>query len=72
MLLGGHTGAEVEGHDWEFILTQLGWLHLDRTLGVAAFRIGIAMMCGAIAWGVVLVARRTAAAAFTLPDDEHT
>ena len=22
-LLGGHTGAEVEGHDWEFILTQM-------------------------------------------------
>ena len=28
-LLGGHTGAEVEGHDWEYILTQLGWLHRD-------------------------------------------
>jgi hypothetical protein len=55
VLLGGHTGAEVEGHDWEFILTQLGWLHLDRTLGVAAFRIGIGLMLGAILWGAVYV-----------------
>ena len=33
VLLGGKTGAEVEGHDWEFILTQLGILHLDQALG---------------------------------------
>ena len=24
VLLGGNTGAEVEGHDWEYLLTQLG------------------------------------------------
>src|SRR5262245_13184817 len=24
ILLGGRTGAEVEGHDWEFILAQMG------------------------------------------------
>ena len=24
VLLGGRTGAEVEGHDWEYLLTQLG------------------------------------------------
>ena len=30
VLLGGHTGAEVEGHDWEAILGALGWLHLRR------------------------------------------
>ena len=34
-LIGGRTGGEVEGHDWEYLLTQLGWLHLDATLGRA-------------------------------------
>lgn len=70
VLLGGHTGAEVEGHDWEFILTQLGWLHLDRTLGLAAFRIGIAIMIAAIVWGAVVVMKTSASGTFALPDDE--
>ena len=35
VLLGGHTGAEVEGHDWEYLLTALGWMQHDRTLGLA-------------------------------------
>ena len=38
ILLGGHTGAEVEGHDWEFILTQLGVTHLDHQIGMTALR----------------------------------
>lgn len=70
ILLGGHTGAEVEGHDWEFLLTQLGWLHLDRTLGLAAFRIGLGLMIGAIVWGAVYVARARGSATLMLPDDE--
>jgi hypothetical protein len=53
VLLGGRTGAEVEGHDWEYILTQLGWLHLDRTLGVWTYRTGLLVMMAAIAAGVV-------------------
>ena len=48
VLLGGRTGAEVEGHDWEFILTDLGWLHLDRPLGVWTYRAGIATMIAAV------------------------
>ena len=70
ILLGGHTGAEVEGHDWEFLLTQLGWLHLDRTLGLAAFRIGLGLMIGAILWGAVDVARNRGRATLTLADDQ--
>jgi hypothetical protein len=57
VLLGGHTGAEVEGHDWEFILTQLGCLHLDRALGLAAFRIGLVIMAGAIVWGGLITGK---------------
>ena len=55
VLLGGHTGAEVEGHDWEFLLSQLGWLHKDVALALAAHRIGLAIMVAAIVWGVVLL-----------------
>lgn len=50
VLLGGRTGAEVEGHDWEYLLTQLGWLHLDQTIGLWAHRAGVAIMAAAIAW----------------------
>ena len=49
VLLGGHTGAEVEGHDWEAILTSLGWLGYDRTLGYTAHWLGVLTMAGAIA-----------------------
>ena len=58
VLLGGRTGAEVEGHDWEYILQSLGWLHLDRTLGLAAHRLGVLVMIAGLAWaGLVLVAQ---------------
>ncbi len=57
VLLGGRTGAEVEGHDWEYILGELGWLHMDRTLGVAAHRAGLLIMCIALAWGTIALVR---------------
>jgi hypothetical protein len=58
VLLGGRTGAEVEGHDWEYILGKLGWLHMDRTLGLAAHRLGLLIMVGALVWGATLLVRR--------------
>lgn len=48
VLLGGHTGAEVEGHDWEFILMQLGMLHRDRQLGYACYALGVVAMTTAL------------------------
>ena len=57
VLIGGHTGAEVEGHDWEYLLTQLGWLHRDVALGLLAHRIGLAMMIGEIVWGALYLSR---------------
>jgi hypothetical protein len=57
VLLGGKTGAEVEGHDWEYLLTELGWLRFDRTLGLGAHRLGLLMMAGAIVWGTIHLAR---------------
>ena len=62
VLLGGATGAEVEGHDWEAILQTLGWLHLDRTLGMAAHVVGSGVMVSAIAaagWIAHLSGRET-------------
>jgi hypothetical protein len=59
VLLGGRTGAEVEGHDWEYLLTEFGWLHLDETLGLAAHRIGLIVMAGALVWaGIHLTGAR--------------
>jgi hypothetical protein len=49
VLLGGATGAEVEGHDWEAILTALGWLHRDRQLGMAAHGVGSSVMIASLA-----------------------
>jgi hypothetical protein len=61
VLLGGRTGAEVEGHDWEYLLTALGWLHHDRTLGVAVHRLGLAIMMGALVWAAICLTRTPAA-----------
>ena len=49
VLLGGFTGAQVEGHDWEAILTALGWLRYDRSLGYTAHWIGVLTMCASVA-----------------------
>jgi len=47
-LIGGGTGAEVEGHDWEAILTRLGWLRLDHRLGMGAHVVGSVVMIAAL------------------------
>jgi hypothetical protein len=47
-LIGGGTGAEVEGHDWEAILTRLGWLHLDHRIGMGVHIVGSVVMIAAL------------------------
>jgi len=65
-LLGGATGAEVEGHDWEAILTMLGWLHHDRALAAGAHGLGVVAMLGALGFAAwTLFTPRSAA-----PDDD--
>ena len=61
VLLGGRTGAEVEGHDWEFILTQLGVTHLDRQIGMTAYGLGLLVMIGALALATRTILRDEAA-----------
>jgi hypothetical protein len=58
VLLGGRTGAEVEGHDWEYLLGTLGWLHRDVALGRASFAVGAFVMVAALAWGAAVVWRQ--------------
>lgn len=50
VLLGGRTGAEVEGHDWEYVLTQLGVIHLDHGIGMTAYVLGIIIMVASLAF----------------------
>ncbi len=58
VLLGGHTGAEVEGHDWEYLLQTLGWLHRDIALGRASFALGALLMVAALGWGAAVLVRQ--------------
>ncbi len=55
VLLGGTTGKEVSGHDWEFILGHLGLLHWDRFLAGLAQFTGIILMVTALVWGAWLL-----------------
>ena len=59
VLIGGKTGAEVEGHDWEFILTQLGIVHLDQSIGRWTHAVGILIMIGALAAGTRTLLRKS-------------
>lgn len=55
ILLGGVTGQEVEGHDWEYLLSSLGWLRHDHVLAHLTQWIGISLMAAALFWGGLLL-----------------
>jgi hypothetical protein len=57
VLLGGQTGQEVEGHDWEHVLRLAGALHRDHQLAWIVHAAGAVMMIAALAWGAALIAR---------------
>ena len=59
VLIGGRTGAEVEGHDWEFILNSLGISHYAHPLGYAAHALGILIMIAALAYASMTVLRKS-------------
>jgi hypothetical protein len=60
ILLGGHTGAEVEGHDWEYLLQATGLIERDVTLGRLSFALGALAMLAALAWGGAVLWRQRA------------
>jgi len=55
ILLGGKTGSEVEGHDWEYLLNALGVSHRDHTIAHAVQIFGTLTMVGALAWAALVV-----------------
>jgi hypothetical protein len=65
VLIGGRTGAEVEGHDWEHILTSAGWLHRDHQIAGAVQAAAALLMIGALVWAVTVTVRERSA---TPPD----
>lgn len=58
VLIGGHTGAEVEGHDWEYLLTQTHLMMQDVMIGRWAFRLGLMIMSAALVWAAIATARK--------------
>jgi hypothetical protein len=58
ILLGGVTGKETDGHDWENILRTLGWLKRDHLLAKLAYTAGVVLMILALAWGGYLLYRQ--------------
>lgn len=57
MLLGGVTGKETDGHDWNNLLTMLGWLEYDHRLAHLAYDLGILLMLTSWVWGGLLLFR---------------
>jgi hypothetical protein len=55
VLLGGKTGAEVEGHDWEYLLNVMGVADKDHAIAAAVQAIGVLTMIVALVWGAMLV-----------------
>lgn len=55
MLIGGVTGKETDGHDWNNILTMLNMLEWDHRLAHLTYDIGILLMLGSFLWGGTLV-----------------
>ena len=58
LLLGGFTGKEVDAHDWNNLLTMLGWLQYDHGLARLSYGIGTVFMLLALAWSAILLHRQ--------------
>lgn len=55
VLLGGQTGAEVEGHDWEYLLNAMGVSHHDHAIALVVHTIGTVLMIAALVWAATFV-----------------
>jgi len=54
-LLGGGTGAESDGHDWQNIFGDLNLLKKARGIGLFFGWVGKAMMLAALAWAAWII-----------------
>jgi hypothetical protein len=59
VLLGGKTGAEVEGHDWEYLLNAMGVSHRDHAIASVVQTIGTLTMIVALVWAAIIVLGQT-------------
>ncbi|OQW35202.1 MAG: hypothetical protein A4E19_16650 [Nitrospira sp. SG-bin1] len=57
MLIGGVTGKETDGHDWNNILTMLDLLEWDHRLAHFIYSVGILLMLGSFLWGGTILLR---------------
>ena len=57
ILLGGVTGKETEGHDWNNLLTMLGWLEYDHRLAHLVYNAGALLMVASLVWAAVILLR---------------
>jgi hypothetical protein len=57
MLIGGVTGKETDGHDWNNILTMLGLLEWDHRLAHLTYNVGVLLMLASFLWGGALLRR---------------
>ncbi len=55
-LLGGGTGREIEGHDWEYLLGHWGALHRDTEIAGRVALAGRVTMVVALVWGLATLA----------------
>jgi hypothetical protein len=55
MLLGGKTGAESDGHDWQNILGDLGLIRRAHLIAGFAHKLGLVVMLVAWIWGGALL-----------------
>ncbi len=69
MLLGGHTG-EDGGHDWIFLLGQMGLLKHSQGIGWLVHKLGALVMLVSIGWGAWLLWQQRQRLAQTLDERE--
>ena len=60
MLLGGRTGAESDGHDWQNLFGDMGLLRRARGIGLFFGFAGSAVMAIALAWAARVLWRQRA------------
>jgi hypothetical protein len=54
-LIGGQTGAEVDGHDWERILLMTNSLHLDHRIANITQFLGACVMIACLVLSLVVM-----------------
>lgn len=55
VLLGGQTGQESDGHDWQNLFGDMGLLRRARGIGRFFAFVGMAMMLAALAWAACVL-----------------